>query len=214
MTPSRRRPLGLARENRGQRFNTTTPISRYPLDLRPSLPPSPFISSPSSHHMSPLPSLRNVELNRTFFCVNILMVFRTTSIPRESDAFSSSTAFWCVHKLCVQRRRRAGEREQTFMCCWKGEIFCLLWCLAYKRTVVDVTGGGKRVDTAMPFCLTCGWIFEWTNEVGSPTVGEVSKLPYVGERDQTTLLSLIYLSVCLSIYLSIYVLCTSVAPSF
>ena len=31
---------------------------------------------------------------RTFFCVNILMVLRTTSIPRESEAFISKTAFW------------------------------------------------------------------------------------------------------------------------
>lgn len=169
MTPSRRRPLGLARETRGQRFNTTTPISRYPLALRPSLPPSPFISSPSSHHMSSLPSLRNVEFNRTFFCVNILMVFRTTSIPRESDAFSSSTAFWCVHNKSVYRDGGGSERESKLSCVvGRGRFFCLLWCLAYKRTVVDVTGGGKRVDTAMPFALHAGRFLNGPMRLGAP----------------------------------------------
>ena len=31
--------------------------------------------------------------NVTFFCANILILFLTTSIPRASEAFNSSTAF-------------------------------------------------------------------------------------------------------------------------
>lgn len=45
----------------------------------------------------------------TFFCANILILFRTTSIPLSSDAFNSNTA----SLYAGPRRARARQRMEV-----------------------------------------------------------------------------------------------------